>query len=255
MEKKNEYELIELILGTRDLYQQHERELRLLKYFCTPTKKNVKEYNFYVYQCDKNNPELYCSYTKNQNALQKVLSKVKYFLVSADSTEFDRLCVKDNDAHYSTKGFHGEFPIKITSPITFRNMASEILASEFVQKIKLTKNNCGVIKSSDENSSLCFNQYNITLNNKLGYFIRYLSTNDTIMFMSSDKKISTEIIEHVLKIKFSANKLDEYHLTSINSSDILQKSIVFGEEIKPCHFVEYEIKEEENQVVLLKKRR
>ena len=253
MEKKNEYELIELILGTRNLYRQHERDLRLLRHFCTPTKKNVKDYYFYVHQSDKKSPELYCSYTKNQNAFQKKISRIKDFIVGNDLTENDGLCVKDDSGNYTINGFHSKFPVKITSPITFRNMASELLDSEFVRKIKLTKDNSGAIKSSDENSSLYFTQCNITLDNVLGYCIKYLSTNDTIMFMSFDKKISTEIIEHTLKVKFPADKLNEYHLTSIHSS--IQKPIVFEEKIKPCRFVEYEMKEEEKQIVLSKKRR
>lgn len=264
MENKNEYELVELILGTRKLYQGCEKDLKLLKHFCTPTKKNVKKFHFHIYQRDKCSPELYCSYTKNQNVLQKEISKVRDSVAGIALDENIGFCSKDNDGNYLIKGTYGKkFPVEIKSPVSFGKITSEILSSEFVQKIRLKKtNDIGYIRSSDEKAILSFSPCDIRLyefkesypNAPLDYSVIYCSETDTILFTSFDEELPIEKIAQALKIKFSANKLDRYHLTSIHSSDILQKPIVFEEKIKPCRFVEYEIKEEEKQVVLAKKR-
>ena len=64
MEKKNNYDLSEIILGTRKLYQGHQKDLNLLKRLSIPTKPNVQDYYFYVHENTKKEPELYCEYTK-----------------------------------------------------------------------------------------------------------------------------------------------------------------------------------------------
>lgn len=262
MEKRKEYDLGEIILGTRKLYQGHQRDIKLLKHLSTPTKKNVEDFYFYVYQADRKEPELYCNYLKHQNALQKGMSKVKDFVMGVYLDENMGHCIKDEQGIYTIEGTYGKkFPVQIKSPITFGRIASEILDSEFVQRIKLEKaKEFGHIYSMDQKSNLSLSQCNIkqfSYRNEQGSLdssITYYPKTDTIVFISFDKKMSTEIIERALKVKFPADKLDEYHLTSIHTSDILQKPIVFEGEIKPCRFVEYEIKEEENQVVLSKKR-
>lgn len=68
---------------------------------------------------------------------------------------------------------------------------------------------------------------------------------------SFDEKLSTEKIVHALNVKFETDKLDQYHMDSITTSDIIEKPIVI-ERVAPCSMVEYKIIEEENQVVLSK---
>lgn len=263
MEQKNKYELIQLILGVRKLYQQHEKELRLLNYLCTPTKKNVEEYYFYVYQRDKRNPELYCSYTKKQNCLQKGMSKIKDFVIGIALDENLGYCMKDSNDIYSIEGTYGKkFPVEIKNSITFGNMATELLNSEFVQKIKLEQaNEFGHIRSCDEKSILSFSQSNIIFtkykstypNIQLDCGVNYYINTDTILLMSFDEKLSNKKISEALKVEFESSKLDKYHLDSVTTSTILEKPI-FEEKIKPCYEIEYEIKEEE-RVVLLKKKK
>lgn len=259
MEKKKEYDLSEIILGTRNLYQGHQKDLNLLKKLSTPTKKNVKDFYYYVYQGDRKTPELYCSYTKNQNALQKGMSKIKDFVVGIAIDENIGHCEKNEEDIYTISGTYGKkFPVEIKSPITFGRIAMELLDSKFVQRIRLEKaKEFGHIHSIDEKSNLSFSQSTIrqfSYRNGPGTLdssVTYYPYTDTILLMSFDEKLSTEKIGFALKVKFGSDKLDKYHLDSITTSDILEKPIVF-ERVAPCSMVEYKIVEEENKIVLSK---
>ncbi len=261
MEKKNNYDLSEIILGTRKLYQGHQKDLNLLKRLSIPTKPNVQDYYYYVHENTKKEPELYCEYTKNQNILQKGMSKVKDFVVGIAIDENMGHCEKNEEGIYTISGTYGKkFPVEIKSPITFGRMASELLDSEFVQKIKLEKaNGLGHIRSCDNKGIITFSQANIRFykykeaypNASLECSVVYYPYTDTILLMAFDEKISTEKAGYALKTKFEASQLDKYHLDSITTSDILEKPIVL-ERVAPCSVAEYRILEEENQVVLSK---
>lgn len=259
MEKKNEYELSEIILGTRKLYQGNQKDLNLLKKLSTPTKKNVQDFYYYIPDDPRKGPVLHCNYTKNQNALQKGMSKVKDFVVGIALDENIGHCEKDEEGIYTITGTYGKkFPVEIKSPITFGRIATELLDSEFVQRIRLEKaKEFGHIYSIDGKSNLSLSQCNIrqySFRNGPGTLdssVTYYPYTDTILLTSFDEKLSTEKIGSILKVKFESDKLDKYHIDSITTSEILEKPIVF-ERVNPCSMVEYKIVEEENQVVLSK---
>lgn len=259
MEKKKEYELSEIILGTRKLYQGYQKDLNLLKKLSTPTKKNVQDFYFYVYQDNGINPQLYCKYAKSQNALQKVILKVKDFAVGVFPDENIGQCIKDENGFYAISGtYRKNFPVEIKSPITFGRIATEVLDSEFIQRIKLEKEKTqhGYISSVDENSFLSLSQSFIQQHSykngpgTLYSSVTYYPNKDTIL-MSFGGKASNEKIEHILKTEYESEKLSKYHIDSITTSEILEKPIVL-EKVAPCSMVEYKIVEEENQVVLVK---
>lgn len=255
MEKKNEYKLNELILGTRNLYQGHQKDLRLLKDFCIPTKNNIEDFSFYVYQgYPTKDSGLCCDYKKRQNTLQKGMSKVKELVIGKDLTENTGFFQKGEDGIYTIISPQKEFPVKITGPISFGRLTSEILESEFVKNIKLQKEEANInhIESVDGHSNVSFSQNNIReyhyKNQYPDYCLTYCGSTDTILFMAFDEKMSTENVGYALNVTFPASGLSKYHIDSITTSEILEKPIVL-ERTEPCKVVEYRIVEEENQVV------
>lgn len=261
MEKKDYYTLKEIILGLNNEYQLHQRELEKLKEFCEMDEKKVVDFNFTVFQpgfpLERRNPVLLCHYEPKQNIIQRVITNFskKNGLYFDNSTAY---LVTDYNQYYFYG--HSGYPIHVKYDYgidqKFHEQVHIILDSDFSRNI-----NSGYIDTIcsdiDSNFHIAFNCIRLVIQSDTDQFqksrIHYDSTSNSLEFSMDRGTLSNQYIEDILNLKFASSDLNPYHITTINTSKMTEKPIVLGY-VGPVHSMEFSIIEEENQVVLSKRK-
>lgn len=256
MEKKDNYTFSDLVFGLRGEYQKQVKTLNLLKHFCKSEKGIGNDFYFFVHQEEGQEPELRCRYSKQENLVQKGISKIKNLVIGIP----EGVCRKDYRDNYYIDGSSVKFPVEVQAPISFTSMASEVLESEFFQKMKLQKasNPCYIRSANKEGVLLLsfdgvqyFKYQGDYPNGTIDYSAVYDAYKDRILFTAFDKKLSMERLKETIYTEFSKGQLDSYHVNLIDSSGILEKRIVL-DEIRSCSMTEYTIFEDKEKLVLTK---
>lgn len=254
--ERDYYTLGQVILGLRDEYQKHQSDLRLLKDFCDVDEKKVADFRFSVFQPENRQPELHCDYEPKQNKIEKLIANFRKKTGSYIYGKYKAILVTDNNSYHFCSN---NYPVHIRKCYSnmdksFQEKTTEILNSDFSKNIKTKYIE---IVNTEINYALTIEQRLINLyiresNNKFPRsVILYGPREDIISICSFDKKISSELIESVLEIKVPKEKLSNYHIGIIDTTEVIAKPINL-QRIQPCKQVEFSIQEEEKQIVLSK---
>lgn len=131
----------------------------------------------------------------------------------------------------------------------FFNQANAILNSKFARNIYVQ-----YIKKGSSNTRTSLTIDPISIDSFIGDLqssVAYNPFSNTIIFQTFEGNLSNKLVEDTLNLEFPSNKLNSYHITSINASKMAKKPIVLGY-VNLVNSANFAIMEEKNQVVLTK---
>lgn len=258
MENKDYYTSREIILGLRNSYRKAEQELVKLKLFCEADKK-VEDFYFFLHQYPllDHHANLHCNLTRKQNILESVLFQMKKILMGYDASKDFATCTKDFNEKYYLMGFCSQYPISIchSEQNNFKEQVEKIMESEFTQNIMSMERNG--ITDRNKSGHIFIKHNGIHIYPYPKYYqkiscLNYDSRTDIISISSFDKMNSKETIEDTLNMEFPSRYLNEYHMKTINESQITDKPIIL-EEIEPTRkSIKLSIHETEKGITLQK---
>ena len=256
MQKEN-YTIQEIILGLRSEYQKQQVELEKLKKLCGFDKKIVEDFDFYVSNGERKEelqPELCCKYIEKQNQLQKLLKKIDNIISGEKiniSPKYDAISVCDNNNRnyfsLANKETLEKYPIYVPeyNDEEFSILKNKLLSSEFA--IPFSN------RSPSDLDYLSIKTASIIISLWQESCVFYQPKTDSIRFIRN-RELTDEEIVSLLEKTIPSSSLHPYHITTIDTSGIIGKSIIL-EKTVPSKNVELSIREEEKQFVLSKVRK
>lgn len=258
MEKRYYYELREVIFGLRSEYLKNREKLKELRRLCISDDKKVKDFFFAIWEERGMNPELICEFIQKES---KLSSKLKELMHLQTIGKTSAICVKDNnDRYYIINPFYNASIIPRLEK-EFSLQADEILNSDFVKRIKISELTSGItFNDSMISASLQTTQeridFSIYRENK--YFNKfssiYVANGDAISFIMLDKNIPATQLENIFYIRIPKNQFNDYQQDIIESNSSTKKQIVFADANSKKIGTNYNIEEDEKQIVLRKRK-
>lgn len=256
MEKKDYYELREIIFGLRSEYLKNKEKLRILRTLCTSHDKRVKDFLFSVWQETGMNPELICEFIQNEN---KLCSKLKELMRLQVIGKTSTICTKDNNDRYYIMNPNYNASIIAGLEKEFNLLVKEILNSDFIKNIKINELSSGIsFNDSKVHASLRTTQelIDFSIYKESSFFDTfssfYISNSDIISILSQRGRISPSQLENIFSIKFSKANFSKYHQEVIESNKSSQKNIVFEDSDINRIRTDFSIEEYEKEFVLKK---
>lgn len=266
MENRDYYTVKEVMFGLREEYRTMEKELQTLTNFCICDKRLVSGYRFDLSRGYGEKANIICRYKKKENLIQKFLRKNNpmndYFELSNINTI---VCTKDNnDRYFISKGDDWNcFPkysvaIREDKNKDFAEQTSKILNSNFIFNMNdsvefNSDNNECTLRTTLDDVDFIVNMSDDGVD--IIHFNYYAGADLFTVRFFSDRKSSTEMIESVLDMKIPKEKLSPYHIGLIDENQISEKKIVLEKIKKHDYVVEFDIKEDSDQIVLAKSKR
>jgi len=247
MVTKEFYSVKDLIIGSREEYLKNERYLKLLIDLTYSYDKNVKEFYFYLQQCDDRKPELVCKFIQNLKTLRGV---IKYLQLKTHNYKIDLnsgRCLKNNNGEYFI--IDSEYKAFIKNNDKFTQIAEKILNSDFANKMKFVTNcRVGEVSTMITPSSIYIQEQN--LDHKIDF--DYHSRIDSIIMSCNNHVINDDLIMHMLESKIPAYILSDYHKQIIDENLSTQKPIEVISETNEKNRVKLLIDEQDDKIILKK---
>lgn len=213
----------------------------------------MADFRFSVFQFKKK-LKLLCYYEPKQTKIAKLITYISKKIGTYTYGKHDAILATDNSRYYF---YNSRYPIQISDSYDmnkdFQEKATEILNSDFCQNIETNIN----IANTEVDCDLNIEWRGIDLYIREGndkfqeLVVRYMPYEDIVSIGSFDKKISNELVKFVLEIKIPREKLSNYHIGIIDTSETVTKNIKL-EKTFFCKYPDFTIHEEEKQVVLSK---
>lgn len=249
MEKKNYYSVKDIILGSRSIYQENERYLKLLRLLTDSYDKNVKDFYFKL-STYKDNPTVVCHFVQSLKTLKGLI----IYLQMKTNTYYNGRemgrCIKTPGGEYVIANDEYEAFIKFEDMKSFAYITEKILESDFANKMEFGH------KRDQHKTALSILPSGIYIKSiDLGRMMKcnYVARTDSIDITAPRScEVGLDQIATFLDYRFPAELLSDYHKQVIDENPATEKILEIISDSRDTSSAHIRINEKEHEFVLKK---